>query len=43
MIKATCLEVLLNKEVELKIYNINKNMEKHLYLKKEIQNIDKSY
>ena len=43
MIKVICPVVLQNKEVELKIYNINKNTVKPLFLKKEIQSIDKSY
>jgi hypothetical protein len=43
MIKAICQEVLQNREVELKIYSTNKNTEKLLFLKKEIQNIGKSY
>jgi hypothetical protein len=43
MIQAICQEVHQNKEVGLKIYNTNKNMVKLLFLKKEIQNIGKSY
>jgi len=43
MIKAICQEVLQNREVESKIYSTNKNMEKLLFLKKEIQNIGKNY
>jgi len=43
MIKAICQEVHQNREVESRIYSTNKNMEKLLFLKKEIQNIGKSY
>jgi len=42
-IKAICQAAPLSKEVELKIYSINKNMERLPFLKRETQNIDKSF
>ena len=42
-IKAICPAVPQSKEAELKICSINKNMERHPFSKREIQNIDRDY